>query len=55
MERLFKFLKRFFSGKFFGTVTIRFESGKVTHVEVETRQVWRYQDLEIKEPEREDK
>ena len=27
--------------KFFGTVTIRFEAGKVTHVESETRGMWR--------------
>jgi hypothetical protein len=31
--------------EFYGTVTIRFEAGKVTHVETETRRMWRYKDL----------
>ncbi len=31
--------------KFYGTATIRSESGKATHVETETRRGWRYQDL----------
>ncbi len=45
MKKLFVFLSRFFLDNFFGTVTIRFERGKVTHVEVETKRVWTYRDL----------
>ena len=36
---------------FYGSVTIRFESGKVTHVDVETRRRWEYREL----PERHDR
>ena len=45
MEKLFKFLRQFFTGKFFGSITIRFESGKVTHVEVQSRRVFEYGEL----------
>ena len=44
-EKLFHFLARLILDKFYGTVTIRFESGKVTHVETETKRMWRYKDL----------
>jgi len=44
-ERLFKFLASLVMRGFYGTVTIRFESGKVTHVTTETAQTWEYQDL----------
>ncbi len=44
-DRLFHFLARLALDKFYGTVTIRFESGKVTHVETETRRMWEYKDL----------
>ena len=44
-EKLFHFLAALVLEKFYGTVTIRFEAGKVTHVETETRRMWRYQDL----------
>jgi len=44
-EKLFKFLARLIVDKFYGTLTIRFESGKVTHVETETRRAWQYKDL----------
>jgi len=44
-ERLFRMLAGLMLDRFYGTVTIRMESGKVTHVETETRRVWRYQDL----------
>ena len=30
---------------FYGTVIIRFEDGKATHVEIETRRMWQYQEL----------
>lgn len=49
MERLARFLARFFVERFFGTVTIKFENGKVTHVEVITRQTWQYKDLPVEE------
>ena len=44
-EKLFRFLVRLILEKFYGTVTIRFESGKVTHVEAERRRMWQYKDL----------
>jgi len=43
-ELLINFVARFIMDKFYGTVTIRFEARKVTHVETETRRAWRYQD-----------
>ena len=46
-ERLFKFLASLMLQKFYGTVIIRFEGGKVTHVESETRRGWRYKDLPV--------
>lgn len=44
-EKLFRFLAGLILEKFYGAVTIRFESGKVTHVEMETRRAWQYKDL----------
>jgi hypothetical protein len=44
-EKLFKFLASLMLRGFYGTVTIRFEHGKVTHVEVATRRMWQYNDL----------
>ena len=44
-EKLFHFLARLILEKFYGSVTIRFEHGKVTHVETETRRAWQYKDL----------
>ena len=44
-EKIFRFLARLILDKFYGSVTIRFESGKVTHVETETRRMWQYRDL----------
>ena len=44
-EKLFHFLARLILDKFYGTVTIRFEHGKVTHVETETHRMWQYKDL----------
>ena len=40
-QKLFKFLASLMLKQFYGTVTIRFEGGKVTHVETETRRRWR--------------
>ena len=45
MNKLFGFLRQFFQGRFFGTITIRFESGKVSHVTVETKQLLEYKEL----------
>ena len=44
-EKLFHFLAKLILDKFYGSVTIRFEHGKVTHVETETRRTWKYGDL----------
>lgn len=44
-ERLFKFLAGLVLEKFYGSVTIKFEGGKVTHVETETRRRWEYREL----------
>jgi len=44
-EKLFRFLAGLMLDKFCGAVTIRFEAGKVTHVETETRRRWQYRDL----------
>ena len=43
-EKLFRFLADLMLREFYGLVIIRFESGKVTHVETETRRTWRYRD-----------
>jgi len=40
--KLFQFLRGLALDRFFGTVTIKFEHGKVTHVEAETRRAWQY-------------
>jgi len=45
VEKLFGFLQRFFGRDFFGTITLRFESGKVTHVDVETKRSYRFRDI----------
>ena len=42
---MFQFLASLILQKFQGTVTIRFEASKVTHVKTETRKTWRYRDL----------
>lgn len=44
-EKLFRFLAGIGIAEFYRTVTINFEAGKVTHVEVETRRMWRHEDL----------
>ncbi len=38
-EKLFRFLAALMMRGFYGSVTIRLEAGKVTHVETETRRV----------------
>jgi hypothetical protein len=44
-EKLFKFLAGLILDKFYGSVTIKFEHGKVTHVEQEAKRHWEYKDL----------
>lgn len=44
-EKLIQFLHGLALDRFFGTVTIKYEHGKVTHVETETRRVWQYREL----------
>lgn len=44
-EKLFRFLASLILHQFYGTVTIHFEGGKVTHVATETRRSWQYGDL----------
>ncbi|GAG00875.1 unnamed protein product, partial [marine sediment metagenome] len=44
-ERPFRLLANLMLRRFYGSVTIKFEAGKVTHVETETRRVWQYKDL----------
>lgn len=44
-EKLFRFLASLMLDRFYGRVTIRFEAGKVTHVEAESRRAWTYGDL----------
>jgi len=44
-EKLFRFLASLMMRDFYGSVTIRFEGGKVTHVETATRRMWVYQEL----------
>ena len=44
-EKLSQFLQGLALDRFFGTVTIKYEHGKVTHVETETRRHWEYRDL----------
>ena len=44
-EKLFHFLAGLILARFYGSVTIRLECGKVTHVETESRRAWRYKEL----------
>ena len=46
-EKLFHFLAGLILAKFYGSVTIRFECGKVTHVETESRRAWQYKDIPV--------
>lgn len=47
-EKLFRFLAALMMRNFYGSVTIHFEAGKVTHVETATRRMWVYQELPAK-------
>ena len=44
-DKLFRFLARLMLDRFYGTVTIRLETGKVTHVTTETKRTWEYRNL----------
>ncbi len=44
-ERPLKFPASLILREFYGTVTIRFEAGKVTHVTAESRRTWQYNHL----------
>ena len=44
-EKLFKFLASLMLRGLYGTVTIRFASSAVTHVQAETRRMWQYRHL----------
>lgn len=45
MEKLLKFLKGLRSENFYGCVTIKYENGKATHVEITSTRKWEYKDL----------
>jgi len=45
MEKLIRFLKGLNSENFFGSVTIKFENGKATHVELNSTRKWEYRNL----------
>jgi hypothetical protein len=44
-EKLFRFLACLMLQRFYGSVIICFEHGKVTHIETETGWTWGYRDL----------
>ena len=44
-DRLFKFLAGLMVRRFHGTITIRFQEGKATHVTAESRRTWEYRHL----------
>jgi argininosuccinate synthase len=46
-EKLLRFLVCPMQRDIYGTVTIRFESGKVTHVEMRNRRTWEYKALPV--------
>ncbi len=47
MEKMMRFLQKLFVEKFYGCVTIRFENGKVTHVEMNSTRKWEYKSLPV--------
>ena len=49
-EKLFKFLASLMMRGFYGTVTIRFEAGKMTHIEIQNRRTWEYKVLPVSAP-----
>jgi len=44
-QKLLHFLAKLILEEFYGSVTIRFQDGKVTHVETETKRMWQHKDL----------
>lgn len=45
MDKLIKFLLKLYSDKFYGSVIIKFENGKATHIETTTVHKWEYKNL----------
>jgi len=45
MEKLIRFLQKLFADKFYGTITIKFENGKATHIEMTSSRKWEYKEL----------
>ena len=46
----FSFLNRLVLAESFGSVIIKFEAGRVTHVRVETCRTWQYNELPAEAP-----
>ena len=44
-EKLFRFLEALMVERFHGIVTVKFQNGKATHVDVETRRSYEYREL----------
>ncbi len=45
MEKLIRFLQDLARNNYFGSVTIKFENGKATHIEANSIKKWQYKDL----------
>ncbi len=45
MEKLIRFLQKLLAEKFYGTLIIKFENGKATHVEMISSRKWEYKDI----------
>ncbi len=43
MEKLIRFLKRLFSENLYGTITIKFENGKVPYIETTSIRKWQFE------------
>ena len=44
-EKLFRFLASLILREFYGSVTIRFERGNATHVDLKMQRTWEYAEL----------
>lgn len=46
MHKIVTFLQKLFSERFYGQVVLRFENGKITHVEkIRTEEKWEFKNL----------
>lgn len=45
MQKLIRFLQRLVAEKFYGTITIKFENGKATHIEMASMRKWEYKEF----------